>query len=58
MSYLPNDVPAAQPRSNTTRNIIIGVVVALVLCCCCSAVAIGLYACGDLLTGVATQCSF
>lgn len=46
--------------SNRQRNIIIGVVVGvLVLCCCCVIVAsIAFYACGDLIAGTASSCSF
>ena len=58
MGMLPNDIPAAAPRGNSNRNIIIGVVVALALCCCCAVAGVALYACGDLLTGAATVCSF
>lgn len=49
---------AGQP-SNNKRNIIIAVVVGVVLlCCCCVVVAVGAYACGDMLFGTATSCSF
>ena len=48
--------PAEQPKNNRTM-IIIGVVVVVLLCCCCVAVVAG-YACGDMLMGVASSCSF
>lgn len=51
--------PVSQQPDNKRRNLIIAVVVGVVvLCCCCVVVAAGLYACGDMLMGTATSCSF
>lgn len=49
--------PVEQPKNNNRTMIIIGVVVVVLLCCCC-VVAIGGYACGDMLMGTASTCSF
>ncbi|NUM43231.1 MAG: hypothetical protein HUU38_00880 [Anaerolineales bacterium] len=46
-----------QPKNNNRTMIIIGVVVAVLLCCCC-VVAVGAYACGDMLMGVSNTCGF
>jgi hypothetical protein len=48
--------PVEQPKSNRTM-IIIGVVVVVLLCCCC-VVAVGAYACGDMLMGISNTCTF
>lgn len=52
---------APLPESgNRNRNMIIGIVVGLiVLCCCCLLIALpALWFCGDMLTGLATTCTF
>ncbi|HNB52535.1 MAG TPA: hypothetical protein PK530_11355 [Anaerolineales bacterium] len=49
--------PAEQPKNNNRTMIIIGVVVVVLLCCCC-VVAIGGYACGDMIMGVSSTCGF
>lgn len=58
MNLPTGDLGQPAAKNNQTR-IIIGVVVALVLCCCCTVVAgvVG-WACGDMLTGLATSCGF
>lgn len=48
--------PVAPKKNNTTLIIVIAV---LVLCCCCVAVALPVaWGCGDMLMGVASECSF
>jgi hypothetical protein len=47
-----------QPQQgNSSRTVLIVAVVVVVLCCCCVA-AVGLWGCGDLITGAASSCSF
>jgi hypothetical protein len=48
----------SQPSNRNRNMIIIGVVVVLVLCCCCVAASVGLWACGDMITGISNSCGF
>jgi len=50
--------PAGAPTNR--RNIMIWVVVGAIVLCCCGVVAVGVplaWSCGDMLMGVATECS-
>jgi hypothetical protein len=53
------NVPAQPAPNNRNRNtIIVVVVVLLLLCCCCIAIVTPVaWLCGDVLTGVSTQCA-
>ena len=58
LSTPPSEVPASG-SNNRRRNIIIAVVVGLlVLCCCCLLILLPLaWSCGDVLMGIASECS-